>query len=460
MTDKIAFVRKEDAPLLPPPPSEQGVWGWLWHNIFQSMSNFSTLGAAFMSLGMIVLTLCFGYLLILGIWLSVDFLILSAVWSDPEGVKREVCNVKGAGACWPFIGEWLYGHIYGNEYPRDEVWRVQLVYAVLAVGTIWLVWERAPFRRSVGIFMLALFPILSFALLNGSALEGEDGIATQIWLGPILLGLVLGGLWFGAMRGYLGEFGVAFAPVFGTVSVIFLGYAAAPIIAGLVDAGLGLETVPTARWGGLLVTLVVALTGIICSLPIGILLALGRQSNLPLIKWLCIIFIEVIRGIPLISVLFFASVMLSYFLPSDFDFNKLLRALIGVALFASAYMAEVIRGGLQAIPKGQFEGGMSLGLSYAQQMRLIILPQALTTVIPGIVNTFIGLFKDTTLVLIISLFDLLGIGQLRALKDIDWYGPTTPYTDYFFVGMIFWVFCFGMSRYSAFMERKLHRGHR
>jgi general L-amino acid transport system permease protein len=219
-----------------------------------------------------------------------------------------------------------------------------------------------------------------------------------------------------------------------------------------------LPVVETSVWGGLLVTLVVAIAGIVASLPLGILLALGRRSQLPAVRILSIGFIEFFRGVPLITVLFMSSVMLPLFLPEGVEFNKLLRALIGVALFASAYMAEVVRGGLQAISKGQYEGADSLGLSYGQKMRLIVMPQALTLVIPGIVNTFIGLFKDTTLVLIIGLFDLLGAIQ-AANTDASWASPVQQTTGYFVAASIFFIFCFGMSRYSMFMENRLRRGH-
>ena len=217
---------------------------------------------------------------------------------------------------------------------------------------------------------------------------------------------------------------------------------------------LGLATVDTTDWGGLLVTLVVAITGIVASLPLGILLALGRRSDLPIVRALCIGFIEIFRGVPLITVLFMASVMLPLFLPDGVNFDKLVRCLIGVALFSSAYMAEVVRGGLQAIPKGQYEAAAALGLGYWKTTRLIILPQALKLVIPGIVNTFIGLFKDTTLVLIVGLFDLLGIVQLH-FTDASWATPETHITGYVFAGAVFWLFCFAMSRYSIFMENHL-----
>jgi|SRR5581483_10413848 len=234
-----------------------------------------------------------------------------------------------------------------------------------------------------------------------------------------------------------------------------------PVIAFFLLTGgvLGLAPVDTALWGGLLVTLVVATVGITASFPLGILLALGRRSKMPVVRWVSVGFIEFVRGVPLITVLFMASVMLPLFLPPGVTFDKLLRALIGVALFAAAYLAEVIRGGLQAIPRGQFEAADALGLSYPKKMALIILPQALKLVVPGIVNTFIGLFKDTSLVLIIGLFDLLGIVQLNN-ADSKWFSPTTAMTGYVFAGLVFWMFCFGMSRYSQMIERRLARGDR
>ena len=222
---------------------------------------------------------------------------------------------------------------------------------------------------------------------------------------------------------------------------------------------IGLPIVETALWGGLMLTLVVAIVGMATSLPFGILLALGRRSKMPVIRILSTVFIEVVRGVPLITVLYMASLMLPLFLPAGTNVDKLLRALVGVALFASAYMAEVIRGGLQAVPRGQLDGAFALGLTHWQMVRLIVLPQALRTVIPGIVNSYIALFKDTSLVLIIGLFDLLGIIQLN-FTDADWATANTPATGYIFAGFIYWVFCFAMSRYSQFVERRLRTGQR
>jgi general L-amino acid transport system permease protein len=234
-----------------------------------------------------------------------------------------------------------------------------------------------------------------------------------------------------------------------------------PVISAFLLLGgiAGLPPVETALWGGLFLTLVVSYVGMAVSLPFGIILALGRRSNMPGVRAVCVVIIEVARGVPLITVLFMASVMLPLFLPDGVNFDKLLRALIGVALFASAYMAEVIRGGLQAVPKGQYEGAQAMGLGYWQMTRLIILPQAIRIVIPGIVNTFIGLFKDTSLVYIISIFELLSTVR-NSFSDPNWATPTTPSSGLAFAAAVFWIFCFGMSQYSQYTERRLNTGHK
>jgi general L-amino acid transport system permease protein len=216
----------------------------------------------------------------------------------------------------------------------------------------------------------------------------------------------------------------------------------------------GLSWVETSRWGGLMLTLLISAIGISLSLPLGILLALGRRSELPLLRWITVAFIELWRGVPLITVLFMASVMLPFFLPPGMEFDKLLRCLVGVVLFTSAYMAEVVRAGLQAVPKGQHEAAAALGFGYWQSMGLVVLPQALRQVIPGIVNTFISLFKDTSLVLIIGMFDLLGMVQAAA-TDPDWMGFAME--GYVFAGLVFWLFCFSMSRTSLRLEKRLEQ---
>ena len=224
----------------------------------------------------------------------------------------------------------------------------------------------------------------------------------------------------------------------------------------LISGGLGLETVETERWGGLMLTIIVASVGIVASFPLGIVLALGRQSNLPIMRTLSVTFIEFVRGVPLITILFMASVVLPLFFHDGMDFNKLLRALIGITLFQAAYIAEVVRGGLQAIPKGQYEGADSIGLGYWQGMLLVILPQALKISIPNLVGSFISLFKDTTLVLIIGLFDILAMVTLTT-SDSNWLGFEVE--GFVFVTLFYWVICFSMSQYSKSVERRFNTEH-
>ena len=226
-----------------------------------------------------------------------------------------------------------------------------------------------------------------------------------------------------------------------------------PFIAGwILVGGMGLEPVTTNQFGGIMLTIIIGVTGISFSLPIGIILALGRTSKITSFKAICVIFIEFIRGVPLIVLLFIASTMLNYFLPPGTTFDLLVRVLIMVTLFSSAYLAEVIRGGLAAIPIGQYEASFAVGLTYWKTIRLIIMPQVLKVSIPGIVNTFIGLFKDTTLVIIIGLFDPLGIGR-TSLADTKWGGLHIEV--YIFVALFFFICCFLMSRYSIYLEKKL-----
>lgn len=235
-----------------------------------------------------------------------------------------------------------------------------------------------------------------------------------------------------------------------------------PIVSYFLLAGgvFGLKVIPTEKWGGLLVTLIISVIGITLSFPLGIILALGRQSQMPIIKTVCVGFIELIRAVPLITILFMASIMLPLFMPQGMTVDKFLRAIVGVTLFTSAYMAEVVRGGLQAIPRGQYEAASALGLGYWKRMWFIILPQALKHVIPGIVNNFISLFKDTSLVYIVGMKDLLEAVKTKNDTALEWQSANTATTGYIFAAMVFWVFCFGMSRYSMYMERRLNTGYK
>ena len=251
-------------------------------------------------------------------------------------------------------------------------------------------------------------------------------------------------LWLRAPRRDIGA--VYFFIVLPVLSLILLG--GLPLI--------GLSYVPTNLWGGILVTIVVATIGMVFSLPLGILLALGRRSRIPVVRWLSIMFIEFVRGVPLITVLFMASVMLPLFVPEPLAPDKLVRALIGVAMFASAYMAEVVRGGLVAIPRGQYEAAQALGLSYWRMTALIILPQALRVTLPNIVNVFIALFKDTTLVFIVGIFDFLRTVEV-ARGDQKWASPITSLTGYAFAALFYFVCCYAMSRYAQRVEARLAR---
>ena len=454
---KYAFVRSEDAPILPPPASQAGITGWLWQNIFASMADYSSLGASIISLMVALLSVCILYFGGMQIYGLIDFAIFSAVWSDPQVIKREACwtvDQGGAlpsgwhGACWPFVMAKHKFIMYG-PYPSEELWRVNLTGLIGLLGLGWVLFERLPYRKQVGAALLTLYPLLAFILLTGGNSGASFG-SVSLWL---IIGLAIISVGRMGKRGFLGATFTEFSGLIGFAGWVFVIYNA---IRGMAAVDFGLEPIDTRDWGGVLITLVVAITGIVASLPLGIILALGRRSEMPVARLLSTIFIEFWRGIPLITVLFMASVMLPLFMPEGVNFDNLLRALIGVMLFSAAYMAEVVRGGLQAIDKGQYEGAQAMGLSYWQTMRLVILPQALTHVIPGIVNTFIGLFKDTTLVSIVGIFDLLGAGQ-SAISDAAWSTPVQALTMYVYVALLFFVFCFGMSRYSIYMENKLSK---
>jgi general L-amino acid transport system permease protein len=273
----------------------------------------------------------------------------------------------------------------------------------------------------------------------------------QRWRVDVFFGLLAFGigwlLWLDAPRRDLGA--LFFFVILPIVSVALLrGF-----------PPLGLPVVETASWGGLLVTLVVAAVGIVVSLPIGILLALGRRSKMPAVRLISVLFIEFVRGVPLITVLFMASVMLPLFVPPAWSPDKLVRALVGIALFSSAYMAEVVRAGLQSIAKGQYEAADALGLGYWTSLRFVILPQALKVTIPNIVNSAIALFKDTTLVFIVGIFDFLRTIEI-ARGDPRWATPVTSVTGYVFAALVYFVICHSMSRYAGGVERRLGAGDR
>lgn len=435
VVDTFRFVRNQQVEALPPPNLARGPIAWIRENLFSGPFNT-------------ILTLTVLYLLYVIIPPIVDFMFVNAVWT---GTDRDACRAETAGhpvgACWAFVIDKINYFVYGS-YPVTERWRVNIFFALLALGVAWLLWLRAPRRDLGAIYFFWLFPILSYILLTG----GDADFSNGFWIGFIVLSaLIIAG--FGIAARFF-KAPVRPAVIIGVGIVAVIG-----ITLALVEVDWGLQPVPTALWGGILVTLLVATVGIVFSLPFGILLALGRRSKLPIVRMASVIFIEFVRGVPLITVLIMANTMLPLFLPGDMTVDRLARPLIGVAFFASAYMAEVVRGGLQAMPKGQYEGAMSLGLNYPQMMILIILPQALRIVIPGIVNTFIGLFKDTSLVAIVGIFDLIKTIEASRI-DPNWAAPTISYTGYAFAALFYFVFCWGMSRYSLGVERRLATGHK
>jgi general L-amino acid transport system permease protein len=495
-TTPSVFVRKELVGERPAPIKTTGFIGFLRTRLFNSPTN-------------ILITIVSALLLWFILVPAVKFLLIDAVWT---GTDRTACLSKNpgdvVGACWPFIQAKFPQFIYGF-YPEPERWRVNLVFVLATILLIPLLIPRLPGKGPNAILFFLAFPVVAFFLLHGGGLGGfgvswtagllsgfNDSIGdggrklaaaseTTAVIGPLLW--VLGKLlelisiaiswillpltwlrdqiqasgrpvWADLVATAVIVSGLLFWLGGGVRSVvvtlaIFAGIAVVIAIMGL-DRG-GLPVVSTGLWGGLLVTLVVAVTGIVASMPVGIALALGRRSTIPLIRIFSIAFIEFWRGVPLITVLFFATYMLPLFVPAGFTIDGLMRALIGIALFTGAYQAENIRGGLQAIPRGQGEAASALGLSWAKTTALVVMPQALRHVIPNLVNSFISLFKDTSLVSIVALFDLLG--QLRAsFSDPAWATPTTLFTGFAFTGLIYFAFCFGMSRYSLFVENRLN----
>jgi len=430
----LSYVRTELVPQKAPPLSQVGVIGWMRTNLFSSIGN---------SVLTIVSLYCI-YLVLAAIlpW------AMSPTWGSESltacrGVLAELGREGHfSGACWGVIRERWTQLLFGF-YPSELFYRPVLAFIGLGIALAPVLFEGAPKKL---LWFSAIFPFLCFWLIWGGS----------IWLPiSVILGFVLSVVAYGFVS-------KATTTLIGVIAAIIT-----PIVWWLLLAGpfastmastipLGIQSVDSDVIGGFMLAVLIGLTGITLSLPIGIVLALGRQSDLPILKGVCIAFIEFIRGVPLITLLFVASTLLNYFLPPGTSFDLILRVMIMVTIFASAYMAEVVRGGLAALPKGQYEAADSLGLDYWKAQRLIIMPQALKISIPGIVSTFIGLFKDTTLVGIVGLYDpLLLSTNIRA--DQAWNGIL--WELYGFIALIFFIFCFSMSRYSMYLERKLATGH-
>ena len=411
-------------PSLPPPVTERGILKWLKTNLFNTWYNS-------------IATIIGLYLLYLVIPPTFDWVWGSATW---EASSNKDCRAGEGGACWGFIKARFVLFMYGF-YEAESLWRPNLAGLLLIFLGIPVLVPKIPGTRVFAIFLIFFYPWLALSLLVGPIKITLFSDPTFLVLWSIL---ILALLFFG-VRGMqandLVKRGFGFGSAYAAVVLVFLNW------------GLGLPEVDTTKFGGLLLTLVLALTSIVVSLPLGILLALGRRADsLPVVMYLCIAFIELFRAVPLITVLFMAVNMIPLFLPQGYSFDNVVMALIALTLFFGAYLAEVVRGGLQAIPKGQFEAASSIGLNYYKSTRLIVLPQALKIVIPGIVNTFIAMTKDTSLVMIIGLFDILMITK-SSITDAKWLG--LEWEGYAFVGLLFWILCFSMSRYSQWLEKRL-----
>jgi general L-amino acid transport system permease protein len=429
----ISFVRTEMLPQQEPPSTSVGIIGWARENLFSGWLNS-------------IITVVGGIFI-----LYVAIFLLGWAWSPTWSATslsecREILaglGHEGHGACWGVIRDRWVQLIFGF-YPADLYWRPILAFILLGVALAPVLYaDKVPAQL---IYFTAVYPFIMPWLLWGGTIWGPLAAAAGFAIGYGVYKLVDNAA--GSLAGFIA----------GVLAAVIWWLVLASLVAGALGSILpiGLEPVESRNFGGMMLSITIGVVAIACSLPIGILLALGRQSDLLIVKSICVGFIEFIRGVPLITLLFVASTLLNIFMPPGTNFDIIMRVIIMATLFASAYMAEVIRGGLAALPKGQYEGADSLGLNYWQAQRLIIMPQALKISIPGIVSTFIGLFKDTTLVSVIGLLDPLGLSNaIRA--DAAWNGVV--WELYGFIALMFFVFCFGMSRYSMYLERKLRTDH-
>ena len=424
-----AFMRNEILPEQPAPTTSVGVVGWLKANLFSSYLN------TFLT----IISVMFIWWLFSGI---LPYIFLSVWNAGSLNECREIAistwgEVHGH-ACWAVIKDRWVQLLFGF-YPSELYWRPILALILLLVALAPILFSEVP--RRLFVFSIA-YPFLLPLLMWGGNLWSSFGV---------FLGFCVAYFVHKVTRR---RFGSLLSIILAILSGFFWWKICLTPFALSLGAiiPIGLESVVSRDFGGFMLALFIGIVALGCSLPIGVLLALGRQSNLIIVKALCVGFIELIRGVPLITLLFVASTLLNIFLPPGTSFDIILRVMIMVTLFASAYMAEVIRGGLASISRGQYEGADSLGLSYWQAQRLIIMPQALKVSIPGIVNTFVGTFKDTTLVSIIGLMDPLGLSQgIRA--NVEWNGI---YWELFaFIALLYFVVCYSMSRYSMYLERKL-----
>jgi general L-amino acid transport system permease protein len=384
----------------PPLLASQSPLAWAKKNLFSSWLN--------------------SLLTVFCIWLLYQFVSNVWLWATTQ-------------AQWSVVSSNLRLFLVGL-YPVEEFWRLWSILAIAGslAGISWGLWGR--FSRFVAISIGALSIALAILLPT-------DGISKLLTL-SISIAIAIGF----AIGQQCKRFELS------SVILAIAWFASLPISLWLIGGNLGLTAVDVNVWNGLVLTLIVAISGIGFSFPLGVLLALGRQSSLPIIKWFCVFYIEIVRGLPLIGILFMAQVMLPLFLPAGLEIDRVLRAIAAFVFFSAAYLAENVRGGLQSIPKGQAEAARALGLNIPLTIALIVLPQALKASIPAIVGQFIGLFKDTSLVAIVGLVDLMGVSR-TVLSQPEFIGRYAEV--YLFVAFIYWMFCFSLSQASQKLERKL-----
>lgn len=476
-----SFVRTEMLAPAVPPIAERGAVKWVRENLFSSVLNsFLTLSGVAVVVWLVSLVLPW---LLNGVWQANSL-------RECREIIWAAAGQDATGACWAVIRARWHQFLFGF-YPQDMFWRPVLALAFVLIALAPALYFGLRRANVIMVGAVALATLVALALLDHDPAHLAlfalllSGLTAVAWFRPkalIILSIAAPLicywlLWGGSIWGPIGvALGFGILVLVYALTKSFLGVVVATGV-GLVAASvwwLGLQTgvttvlhaampfgiadVGSDQFGGFLLAFVIGVTSIGASLPVGILLALGRQSDMPLIKSLCVGVIEFVRGVPLITILFTATLLLGYFLPPQSNFDVVLRVIILVTIFSAAYMAEVIRGGLAALPKGQYEAADALGLDYWQAQRLIIMPQALKVSIPGIVSTFIGLFKDTTLVTFVGLLDpLRGITNI-VRADIEWKG--VYWEPYLFGGAIFFAVCFGMSRYSMYLEQKLKTDHR
>ncbi len=475
----VAFVRTEMLPEQAPPASEQGIIKWVRVNLFDGWLNSI----------LTLLALYFIYKILAGFlpWAT------GGVWNTSSLAEcREVLQ-DTAGGCFSVLTERWNQLLFGFKYPVDQYWRLILAVPLLAValmpimfvnhmvqagrvvaGAMVIIAVLSLIGGAMGLAAIFIITAVAVGYLSMRAQSDAAGARSMMLIFTMLypflaFWLIWGGTIFNSIVALAG-FGVgyiafsrmqergftigALSAVVAAIVTWFIGGFISDALAGV----LALEPVPSRDLGGYVLNFILGVVCVSLSLPIGIALALGRQSDMPIIKFICVIFIEFVRGVPLITLLFVANVVLAYFLPPGTNFDLILRVIIMITLFSSAYIAEVIRGGLAALPRGQYEAGDSLGLDYAQSMRLVILPQALKISIPGIVNVAVGLFKDTTLVSVISMFDLVGMIRGPIGSSTEWNG--VYWELWIFAVFVFFVVCYGISQYSQWLERQLATGHR